>query len=52
MSIQNGFLILYNKEKNQYYQYRVKMTNGESLEVFSNDKTKDAVFVKEKQIDL
>lgn len=47
MSIQKGILILYNKEKKQYYQYRVKMTNGESLEVFSDGKSKDSVFIKE-----
>jgi len=48
MSQQKGTLVLFNKEKQKYYTYKVEMTNGIYLKVFSDGRTPD---VEYKQVD-
>ena len=47
MSRQKGTLVLFNKETNKYYTYKVEMTNGDSLKVFDREHNKIYCYVKD-----
>ncbi len=44
MSLQKGTLVLYNKEKQKYYTYKVEMINGIALKIFSDGIVKDSTY--------
>ena len=44
MSHQKGVLVLFNKDEEKYYTYKVEMINGHALKVFSDGRTTDGTY--------